>query len=154
MRVQNKELLHEVKHLITSHQFSSQSEIIEALQQRGYQDINQSKVSRILNTLGAVRTRNVKKELKYCLPQESSSPSIDASLATLITDIDYNASLVVIKTTPAAAQIVARLMDSLGKAYGILGCLGGDDTIFLTPTAQTSTQQLYDLIVELVDLQE
>ena len=154
MRVQDKELVNEVKQLINDCQLGSQGEIIQALNQRGYADINQSKVSRILNTLGAVRARNTKKELKYVLPQEFRVPSIDASLATLILEVDYNNYMVVIKTTPAAAQIVARLMDSLGKSNGILGCVGGDDTIFLTPTRDMPVEKLYTQITEMINLQE
>ncbi|CAM3487817.1 hypothetical protein [Parendozoicomonas haliclonae] len=154
MRVLDKELVHVLKMLITEHQFSSQGEIIEALKEKGYSDINQSKVSRILHNLGAVRTRNARKELKYALPQEFQTPSIDSSLATLITEVDYNDCLVIIKTTPAAAQIVARLMDSLGRSSGILGCVGGDDTIFLTPTRESSVEKLYELITDLIHIQE
>ena len=154
MRVHDKKLVHEVRHLINQCHFSSQGEIVDALSERGFNDINQSKVSRILNTLGAVRTRNAKKELTYCLPQELYIPAIDSSLGNLITEVDYNSSMVVIKTLPAAAQIVARLMDSLGRANGILGCVGGDDTIFLTPTRETSVEQLYELVVDLISVQQ
>ena len=38
--------------------------------------------------------------------------------------------LIVIKTTPGAAQLIARLLDSIGKSEGILGTIAGDDTIF------------------------
>ena len=150
MRTHNQELIRTFKVLLHENHFSSQSEIIDALKRKGFDEINQSKVSRILNHLGAVRTRNAKKELQYCLPEELKVPSIDAPLATLVNDIDYNSHMVVIKTTPAAAQIVARLMDSLGKPDGILGCVGGDDTIFVTPTRNTSVEKLYRLIKQLL----
>lgn len=75
----------------------------------------------------SVRTRKAKKETVYYVPGEISVPAIDTALASLVTDIDYNDNLVVIKTTPGAAQIIARLLDSLGKADGILGCVGGKD---------------------------
>ncbi len=150
MRIHDKELAGELKSLINEGRFSSQGDIIEALKERGFQDINQSKISRTLNYLGAIRTRNANKELKYCLPAEIQIPSLDASLSTLITEIDYNAHMVVIKTTPAAAQIVARLIDSLGRSVGILGCIGGDDTIFVTPTQDSSVEKLYEKISQLV----
>ena len=38
--------------------------------------------------------------------------------------------LIVIKTSPGAAQLIARLLDSIGKSEGILGTIAGDDTIF------------------------
>ncbi len=43
-------------------------------------------------------------------------------------DIDYNDAVVVIHNhQPGAAQLIARLLDSLGKAEGILGTIAGDD---------------------------
>ena len=150
MRTQNYELIKTFRVLLHEQNFSSQHEMIDALKEKGFEGLNQSKVSRILNQLGAVRTRNVKKEIQYCLPEGMDIPSIDAPLGSLVQDIDYNHSMVVIKTTPAAAQIVARLMDSLGKADGILGCIGGDDTVFVTPTSNTSAEQLYDILKEVL----
>ena len=150
MRVHDPILLRTFKVLLKEKQFSSQAEIVEALKNEGFDNINQSKVSRILTQLGAIRTRNAKKETVYTLPGELGVPSIDSSLANLVIDIDYNHCFVVIKTTPAAAQIVARLMDSLGKADGILGCVGGDDTIFVSPTRNTTIASLFHTIKELL----
>ncbi|OED41455.1 arginine repressor [Endozoicomonas sp. (ex Bugula neritina AB1)] len=150
MRVHNPELIRTFKVLLHDSHFSSQGEIVEALREKGFDDINQSKVSRILNHLGAVRTRNAKREMLYCLKEELAVPSMDSPLASLVIDIDFNSFMVVIKTTPGAAQIVARLMDSMGKPDGILGCVGGDDTIFVTPTRNTSVEKLYNTIKQLL----
>lgn len=146
MRTQDSELIKTFKVMLCEKHFKNQGEMVEALKAEGFRDVSQSKISRILNNIGAVRTRNAKKETVYCVPGEISVPAIDAPLASLVTDIDYNDHLVVIKTTPGAAQIVARLLDSLGKADGILGCVGGDDTIFVTPTRNTSVNKLYKTI--------
>lgn len=150
MRVHDPALVKTFKKLLQEHQFSSQAEMVDALKQEGFNSINQSKVSRILTQLGAIRTRNAKKETVYCLPGELGVPSVDAPIASLVVDIDYNDTCVVIKTTPAAAQIIARLMDSMGKADGILGCIGGDDTIFVTPTRGTPVKNLYQSIRQLL----
>lgn len=48
------------KSLLREEKFSSQSEIVTALQEMGFENINQSKVSRMLSKFGAVRTRNTK----------------------------------------------------------------------------------------------
>ena len=150
MRVHDPALVKTFKVLLQEQQFSSQAEMVDALRHEGFENINQSKVSRILTQLGAIRTRNAKKETVYCLPGELGVPSVDAPISSLVVDIDYNNAFVVIKTTPAAAQIVARLMDSLGKADGILGCVGGDDTIFVTPTRCTAIENLYHTIKQLL----
>ena len=87
----------------------------------------------MLTKFGAVRTRNAKMEMVYCLPAELGVPTTSSPLKNLVLDIDYNDSVVVIHTSPGAAQLIARLLDSLGKAEGILGSIAGDDTIFTTP---------------------
>jgi transcriptional regulator of arginine metabolism len=95
--------------------FSSQGEIVQALQEEGFDNINQSKVSRMLTKFGAVRTRNAKMEMVYCLPAELGVPTTSSPLKNLVLDIDYNDSVVVIHTSPGAAQLIARLLDSLAK---------------------------------------
>ena len=45
----------------------------------------------------------------------------------------------------------ARLLDSLGKAEGILGTIAGDDTIFITPTSDTDIEELYLSALELFE---
>ncbi|PJE79628.1 Arginine repressor [invertebrate metagenome] len=150
MRIHNPDLIETFKQLLLEQQFGSQSEMVEALKERGFSNINQSKVSRILTQLGAIRTRNAKKETVYCLSQGLSVPSATSPLSSMVLDIDYNPFVVVIKTTPGAAQIVARLMDSLSKADGILGTVGGDDTIFVTPTRSSSTEAIYETIRDLL----
>ena len=66
-------------------------------------------------------------------------------------DIDHNNMLVVIKTTPGAAQLIARLLDSIGKPDGILGTIAGDDTIFVTPTRTTPISILIERIQDLFE---
>lgn len=139
------------KSLLREEKFSSQSEIVHALQELGFKHINQSKVSRMLSKFGAVRTRNTKMEMVYQLPAELSVPTTSSPLKNLVIDIDHNEMLVVIHTSPGAAQLIARLLDSIGKSEGILGTIAGDDTIFITPTRGTSITTLIENITELFE---
>ncbi|MGF1686391.1 transcriptional regulator ArgR [Photobacterium japonica] len=139
------------KAILKEEKFSSQGEIVDALKAQGFDNINQSKVSRMLTKFGAVRTRNAKMEMVYCLPMELGVPTTSSPLKELVMEIGYNSALVVIHTGPGAAQVIARLLDSLGKAEGILGVVAGDDTIFITPTNSISTEDLFDSVCELFD---
>ncbi len=147
------DLIKAFKILLKEERYSSQGEIVTALQEAGYKNINQSKVSRMLTKFGAVRTRNAKMETVYCLPVELSVPSTSSPLKNLVIDIDYNSALLVIHTTPGAAQLIARLLDSVGKAEGILGTIAGDDTIFITPAAGFTVEQLYNVVINLFEQQ-
>jgi transcriptional regulator of arginine metabolism len=139
-------LIKAFKAILNEEKFSSQGEIVDALKAQGFDNINQSKVSRMLTKFGAVRTRNAKMEMVYCLPMELGVPTATSSLKELVTEIGFNSALVVIHTGPGAAQVIARLLDSLGKAEGILGVVAGDDTIFITPTNTVTTTELFNSV--------
>lgn len=140
-----------LKELLNQERFGSQSEIVDALKKQGFTGINQSKISRMLSKFGAVRTRNTKMEMVYCLPNELSVPNTSSPLKNLVLDVDHNAMLIVIKTTPGAAQLIARLLDSIGKSEGILGTIAGDDTIFVTPTNDKPIDELLQNIQRLFE---
>lgn len=139
------------KSLLKKEHLSSQSEIVEALIEAGFDNINQSKVSRMLSKSGAVRTRNAKGEMVYCLPAELGIPTTTSPLKNLVLDIDRNDSLIVIRTSPGAAQLIARLLDSMGKSEGILGTIAGDDTIFITPSNSKKIEATLSVVYKLFD---
>jgi len=146
-----EELIKAFKALLKEEKFSSQGEIVAALQEQGFDNINQSKVSRMLTRFGAVRTRNAKMEMVYCLPAELGVPTTSSPLKNLVLDIDHNDALIVIHTSPGAAQLIARMLDSLGKPEGILGTIAGDDTIFITPARHVTIRDLRDSVLKLFE---
>lgn len=139
------------KVLLKEEKYGSQSEILEALEKKGFANISQSKVSRMLTRFGAIRTRNSKMEMVYCLPQEYGIPTASSDVKSLVLDVNHNEYMVVIHTTPGAAQLIARMLDSIRKAEGILGTIAGDDTIFVTPRLEVKVEELYDSIIEMFD---
>ncbi len=147
-------LIQAFQDLLKQETFGSQGEIVTALKDLGFENVNQSKVSRMLSKFGAVRTRNAKQEMVYCLPAELGVPTTSSPLRNLVLDIDHNDSLIVLRTSPGAAQLIARLLDSIGKAEGILGTIAGDDTIFITPTENSGMQQTLEAIESLFSSQK
>ena len=139
------------KGLLKEERFGSQSDIVYALKDQGFNSVNQSKVSRMLSKFGAVRTRNAKDEMVYCLPAELGVPTISSQLKNLVLDISHNEHLIVIQTSPGSAQLIARLLDSLGRTEGILGTIAGDDTIFITPTSIAIITDVDSAVKELFD---
>lgn len=77
-------LIKAFKELLAQERSGSQSEIVSALQKQGFTHINQSKVSRMLTKFGAVRTRNTRMEMVYCLPNELSVPNTSSPLKNLV----------------------------------------------------------------------
>lgn len=139
------------KGLLKEESLGSQGEIVDALKEQGFDSVNQSKVSRMLSKFGAVRTRNAKDEMVYCLPAELGVPTISSQLKSLVLDISHNETLIVIQTSPGSAQLIARLLDSLGRTEGILGTIAGDDTIFITPTSITIIEEVDEAVKELFE---
>lgn len=148
---QTSELMDFFKDLLKKEHLSSQSEIVDALINAGFTHINQSKVSRMLSKTGAVRTRNATGEMVYCLPAELGIPATTSPLKNLVVDIDRNDSLIVIRTSPGAAQLIARLLDSMSKAEGILGTIAGDDTIYIAPSNTQKIEETLAVVHKLFD---
>ena len=130
---QQDQLTEQFKALLKDECYGSQTAIVDELKAQGFSNISQSKVSRMLSKYGAVRTRNAKQEMVYCLPAELSVPSAKSPLSQLVLEIEHNDVMVIIRTSPGAAQLIARLLDSVGRKEGVLGTIAGDDTIFIAP---------------------
>ena len=131
-----------LKILLTTSEACTQAELCTLLTKAGY-SVNQSKISRLLNKIGAIKTRSSKKGVVYTLPFEPP-PSFKHSLqlSSLIISIENNETMVLIKTSPGAASFIARLLDFQRSDTNILGTLAGDDTIFAIPKSIKYTAQL------------
>ncbi|CAM4231258.1 transcriptional regulator ArgR [Pseudoalteromonas byunsanensis] len=153
MQPQEKQeaLIKAFKALLKEENFGSQGEIVDALKEQGFDNVSQSKVSRMLSKFGAVRTRNAKQEMVYCLPAEMGVPTAKSPLRQLVIDIMHNEMMIIIRTSPGAAQLIARLLDSLGTADGVLGTIAGDDTIFIAPAKISEIDETLERVKTLFD---
>ncbi|AFJ45186.1 transcriptional regulator ArgR [Shimwellia blattae] len=148
----DKRTLDEVfKQMLREENMSSQADIVDYLKHKGFEHINQSKISRMLAAAGAVRSRNAKMEMVYCLPSELGVPTSNTPLRKSIVDIVANDSMVVTRTVPGAAPLIARLLDSCGKPEGILGTIAGDDTIFIVPVMGFPIQDLRETVAGILN---
>jgi transcriptional regulator of arginine metabolism len=142
-------LLEALKELLMEREASSQENICQVLEKKGY-DINQSKVSRLLRKIGAIKVENNKGQTVYSLPREPAPPSMDTALRDLILHVESNETLVVIFTSPGSASMVARILDYIQINTEILGTIAGDDTIFVAPKSIKEIQKLYKEIKSLL----
>lgn len=124
---------------------STQEDICTALEKMGV-EINQSKASRLLRKIGAIKVVNEKGQTVYSLPREPAPPSMNTLLRNLILDIVSNETLVVIFTSPGSASMVARVLDYNQITTEILGTIAGDDTIFVAPKSIKDIQKLTEEI--------
>jgi transcriptional regulator of arginine metabolism len=135
--------------LLMGRKASTQENICAALEKLGY-EINQSKASRLLRKVGAIKVVNVHGQTVYSLPREPAPPSMSTSLRSLILDIVANETLVVVYTSPGSASMVARVLDYNQISTEILGTIAGDDTIFIAPKSIKEIGRLTDEIKSLL----
>ena len=146
-----EELIKAFKEILKAESYGSQGEIVDGLKHQGFSNISQSKISRMLSKFGAVRTRNARGDMVYCLPPELGMPTAKSPLRQLVLDIEHNESMVIIRTSPGAAQLIARLLDSVGKAEGVLGTIAGDDTIFIAPLKVSEIEHTLENVRQLFE---
>ncbi|MEO6579887.1 MAG: arginine repressor [Sphingomicrobium sp.] len=117
----------------------SQEELVARLAAAGV-GATQATVSRDLDELGAVKLRR-DGAIGYALPDPGTATPGAATLARVmaewVTDIIEAEGLVVIKTPPGSANLVANALDS-ARLDGVAGTIAGDDTIFVAIAQGTS----------------
>lgn len=144
-------LIKAFREILKTESYGSQGDIVLALKKLRFDNISQSKVSRMLSKFGAVRTRDARGNMVYCLPPELGMPTAKSPLKQLVLDIVHNNVMVIIRTSPGAAQLIARLLDSLSHTDGVLGTIAGDDTIFIAPADITKIEDLRQRVQDLFD---
>lgn len=129
--------------LIEKYKIDTQDELIKKLKENGFV-ATQATVSRDIKDLQLAKISDDQDGYYYVAPksQRDSTPlKINASLAHLITSVDEAMNIVVVKTHAGMAQAVATAIDNINST-DILGCVAGDDTIFVltvSPEAAKST---------------
>lgn len=122
----------------------SQDELRRALAGRGV-EVTQATLSRDLDELRAVKVRTADGSARYALPDaggelagtlagDEEPASVDAALRRWCADLllagDVGGNLVVLRTPPGAAQMLASTIDR-SVLPGILGTIAGDDTVLV-----------------------
>jgi transcriptional regulator of arginine metabolism len=134
-----------IRELIGGRQVATQEELRELLAARGH-DVTQATLSRDLAQVGARRAAQPGGGTHYELGDNLRAPLL---LNDLVRTIDDNGTLVVVHTTPGAAQVVAGVLDR-AKVPEVLGTIAGDDAIFVAPARGVTTSRVIKKLRELV----
>jgi transcriptional regulator of arginine metabolism len=118
--------------LLRNQPVTSQNQLVKLLRAAGY-PATQATVSRDLDELGAVKVRRNGK-VAYALPSEDLQAPVGDSLKRILTEfvlqIESTGNLIVVKTPPGHAGMVASALDR-ASIEGMAGTVAGDDTIFI-----------------------
>jgi transcriptional regulator of arginine metabolism len=150
---------HKIVDLLESTPIRSQGELAERLAAAGV-SVTQATLSRDLLDLDAVKIRTADGTLVYAVPAEggdrtpvlarastASGTRLNRLAAELLVAADSSGNLVVLRTPPGAAQLLASALDK-AELPDVLGTIAGDDTVLVIgrePDGDTLARRLLDL---------
>ncbi len=140
---ESAERMQALKTLLVEGGLSTQEELVAALKSKKF-TATQSTISRDLRRINAIKMRNSSGAIVYRLSEDSSVVTTD--MQSLLMSVEHNGSLIVLRTTPGSASLVARLLDK-SQIKEILGTIAGDDTVFVAPRSTNKIQSLTKAII-------
>jgi transcriptional regulator of arginine metabolism len=144
---------HLVARLLAENAVTSQTQLVELLAAEGV-EATQATVSRDLEDLGAVRVRmpGVDGQLYAIaeLPKDQVAPleHLRRVLGEWVVDLAASGNLVVVRTPPGSAHVVASALDRT-SVDGVLGTVAGDDTVLVVAAEELGGGALADRIADL-----
>jgi len=141
--------------LIASCKVVSQPHLQDLLAERGI-GATQATISRDLEELGAVKVRVAGGESRYAIPDyepERVAPSdqLRRVLGEWVAEVSVSGNLVVLRTPPGCAHVVASALDRSGDP-AMIGTVAGDDTILCVASESTGGRALAASLRELAGL--
>lgn len=140
--------------IISEQVIETQEELVAALCDHGLQ-VTQATVSRDIKELRLAKVATADGRYRYAVPSATTESGHDVfqraqrAFDDYVLGIEYAANLLMVKTLPGSAMVVAASIDALGLE-GILGTVGGDDSVLVVvrdPDAKPPTglaKEVYD----------
>ena len=155
MRLSRAARQHRIVQLLEKQAVTSQQQLAELLNQAGV-EATQATVSRDLEEIGAVKVRAAGGESVYAvpdLPKDRVAPEehLRRVLGDWVVEVSSSANLVVVRTPPGSAHVVASALDRAGLAE-VLGTVAGDDTIIIVAVEDVGGTALADRLSALAGL--
>jgi transcriptional regulator of arginine metabolism len=125
---------HRIARILEQHAVSNQQQLVEHLSVDGVL-ATQATVSRDLEDMGAVKVRVPGGELVYAIPELPSDQVMPEDhlkrvFGDWVVDVASSQNLVILRTPPGSAHVVASALDRAGLDE-IIGTVAGDDTILV-----------------------
>lgn len=144
-----------IARLIGKHPITNQTQLLDLL---AAEEIiaTQATVSRDLDDLGAVKVRIAGGDTIYAIPEYEPNrlapeDQLRRVMGEWVAEVRHSANLVVLRTPPGCAHVVASALDRSGLD-GILGTVAGDDTLMCVAEEGLGGPQLADLLRDLAGL--
>lgn len=118
--------------LISEYEIDTQEELTRRLQALGF-ETTQATISRDIRELKLEKVSSESGKHRYVAslePETGTHASYQHVLSSCITSMEAAQNIIVVKTVAGMAMAVGAAIDHLALD-GILGCIAGDDTLFL-----------------------
>ena len=129
---------------IDSENVSSQNQLKGLLKKNNIQ-ITQATISRDLNELGAIKKRLKNGRLIYLLPKNQDNNAqikiAKKALKDFVLDVEPVSNQVVVKTTTAAAQVIAESIDNF-YIDNIVASIAGDNVVLIISTDESKAREV------------
>jgi transcriptional regulator of arginine metabolism len=144
-----------IARIIGQRPVSSQPQLVELLQSEGI-NATQATVSRDLEDLGAVKVRVPGGDTVYALPElepQRVAPheQLRRVMGEWVAEVQVSANLVVVRTPPGCAHVVASALDRSGLP-GVIGTVAGDDTMLVVADEEMGGAELAHRLRQLAGL--
>jgi transcriptional regulator of arginine metabolism len=127
---------------------SSQNQLKGVLKKNGI-IITQATLSRDLSELGAVKKRLNNGRLVYLLPKNQDNNAqlkiAKKAIKDFVINVQPVSNQVVIKTTTAAAQVIADSVDNL-YIEEIIGSIAGDNVVLIITPSEVKAKKVAEII--------
>ncbi len=126
---------HVIQRLLVDNHVTNQEQLVELLAAEGLA-ATQATVSRDLEELGAIKVRVAGAERAVYavaeLPKDQFIPTdhLRRVLGEWVVDLAWSGNLVVLRTPPGSAHVVASALDR-SSLDGVIGTVAGDDTVLV-----------------------
>jgi transcriptional regulator of arginine metabolism len=141
--------------LLEERSVTSQAQLVELLVAGGIH-ATQATVSRDLDELGAIKVRVPGGETVYAIPEHPADriapeEHLRRVMGDWVADVASSGNLVVLRTPPGSAHVVASALDRAGIEE-ILGTVAGDDTLVVVAVERIGGTKLAARLRELAGL--
>lgn len=146
---------HKITDLLRNQPVTNQGQLVELLEHEGVV-ATQATVSRDLDELGAVKVKVGGGDAVYAIPENPADRVVPEDLlkrvlSNWVVDIQSSANIVVVRTPPGSAHVVASAIDRAGMP-DVLGTVAGDDTMFVVTYEGTDGKNLAARFKEIAGL--
>jgi len=146
-----------IARLVAQHAVTNQPQLVDLLADEGIQ-ATQATVSRDLEDLGAVKVRVPGGDTVYAIPEFEPArlapeDQLRRVMGEWVAEVRASGPMVVVRTPPGCAHVVASALDRSGLE-GLIGTVAGDDTIFCVADATLGGTALAARLRDLAGISE